>query len=173
MAVGTDPLSIVYNRLWDLMEAYTGLTDLVKVGDRLKYNDWMAMTQKDVLGSGDLPELSIVPTGSSYGLQQTSNGTFLVESYEARLIVGDKRLAEVGGFLPVKWVLIRAFSGWAAKLLALTWSPVEEGPSYTFVVHAKPGEIVDAAFQEKGISGWVSFLRFNVTMSFKTAHIQP
>lgn len=172
MADATDPLSLVYVSLWSMLEAHSGLTDLVRVGNRVKYEKFLHVPIKDVLQDADVPEVGVIPTGSSYGLQVTSNGTRLDESYEAGLLTGEVQLAQVGAFLPVKWELLRAFSGWQSALSALTWN------GKAFVKLLKIGTILDIAVSkgqlpERGIVGWLSVIRFDVTMFFRTADLQP
>lgn len=172
MADATDPLSLAYLALWDMLEAHSGFTGLVKVGNRVKYDKYGQVPFKDTVQDADVPEVAITPVGSSYGLQVTSNGTRLIERYEAGLVTGSARLAQTGAFLPVKWELLRAFSGWQSALSALTWN------SKTFVILLRAGDAVDALLGKenlmtRGIAGWVSVLRFEVTMFFRTADLQP
>ena len=175
MAAGIDPLSLAYNALWDMLEAHAPLTDLVTVGNRIKYDKIFHSTIKDVLTQSDLPELSIVPTGSSYGMKQTSNGTRLVEFYEVRLVSDEQRVAQQGGFLPVKWEVLRAFIGWEVKLSTLTWVG---SPGNKFVKRTSMNEISDDLLNEqltisRGFIGWVSLLRFEVEMWFRTIDLHP
>lgn len=169
MADATDPLSLVYMALWSMLEAHTPLTDLVPIGNRVKYMNFLQSYPKDVLSDADVPEIGIAPTGSNYGLQVTSNGTQLVERYEAILVTGDSQLAQTGTFLPIKWELLRAFAGWQAALNALTWE------SKTFVKLLKIPNVLDtfAKELERGITGWASLLQFEVTMFFRTTDVQP
>lgn len=171
MAVGTDPLSIVYNALWDLLEAHTGFTDLVKVGNRAKYDGWMHSPKKDFVSVADTPEVAIVPAGSP--VPTTPSGSVLLrKTFAAGLVVGDQRIGEIGGFLPVQWELIRAFHGWETPLKALTWS------GNTFVNALRLEETSDTLLDtqqtvDRGIAGWVAVLRFQVWMHFAMADVRP
>lgn len=169
MADATDPLSLVYTALWSMLEAHTALTDLVPIGNRVKYENFLAIPNKDVLQNADVPEVGIAPTGSLYDLQISSSSSRLTERYEAVLVTGDSQLAQVGTFLPVKWEILRAFTGWESVLMALTWE------SKVFVKLVKMGSVLDtfARDLERGITGWVSLLRFDVTMVFSTVDLRP
>lgn len=172
MSDATDPLSLVYMALWSMLESHSGFTGLVVVGNRVKYDKFLQVPTKDSLQDADVPEVGVVPIGSTYGLQITSNGTKLVERYETGLMTGKTRLAQVGAFLPIKWEVLRAFSGWEAVLKALTWK------SEKFVKLLKVNDVVDTLLGKehpfsRGMAGWVSMMRFEVTMFFRTADLQP
>lgn len=172
MATATDPLSLVYVALWDMLEAHSGLTDLIRTGNRVKYAGFLQVPRKDIVQNADVPEVGITPTGSLFGLQITSNSTRIVERYDAGLLTGTSQLSETGTFLPIKWELLRAFTGWEAALRALTWE------SKMFVKLLKLTDIVDILLdvkeaKDRGIAGWTSLLRFEVTMMFATADMQP
>lgn len=172
MATATDPLSLVYAALWDMLEAHDGLTSLIRTGNRVKYEGFLQVPRKDTVQNADVPEVGIVPVGSMYGLQTTSSSTSLIERYEAGLLTGTSQLSETGTFLAIKWELLRAFLGWESALRALTWQ------SETFVKLLKSTGVVDVLLDEKraesrGISGWTSLIGFEVTMMFATADMQP
>lgn len=172
MADATDPLSLVYNALWDLLEAHTGLTGLVAVGNRVKYDAFGMVSSKDVLQDADVPEVAIIPIGLTYGLQISSSSTEFVQRYAAELVTGTSQLAQTGGFLPVKWEVIRALADWQSVLTALTWE------SQNFVKTLRGGDLTDSLLRDGGpgarkITGWRSLMMFEVTMYLTTASIQP
>lgn len=171
MAVGVDPLSLVYNALWAMLEANADLTSLVKVGNRNKYDKIFKLATKDVLSQADLPEVAIVPSGNSFGIQQTSNGTRVSQLYEVRLVTGELRVAQIGGFLPIKWQVMRSFINWQAQLSVLVWS------GNTFVKKLTMDSIADSLIDaeltlERGFAGWVSLMQFEVEMWFRTLDAQ-
>lgn len=172
MADATDPLSLVYNALWDLLEVHAGFTGLVKVGNRVKYDTFGIVASKDALTDADVPEVAIVPLGLIYGLQISSSSSSFVQRYGAELVTGTSQLAQTGGFLPVKWEVIRALAAWESVLNALTWE------SQNFVKTLRGGDLTDNLLRDGGlgarsITGWRSLMMFEVTMYLTTASIQP
>ncbi len=170
MPAGTDPLSLVYNKLWDMLEAHAALVALVKVGNRIKYDTYRQSSMKDTLNDADLPEISIIPVGGNPHIRRTSGGTSFNELYECRLVTGSQMLGQEGGFLPIKWEVYRAFVDWDLSLKTLLWG------GEVFVVKCLMDEVSDNMLDEKltierGFIGWVSLLRFNVEMWFRTADL--
>jgi len=154
-----------------MLEVNAALVALVKVGNRVKYDNVFKLARKDVLSQADLPEVSIVPAGSSFGIQQTSNGTRVSQFYECRLVTDELRLGQIGGFLPIKWEVMRSFINWQATLSALVWT------GNTFVkklaMTATSDSLIDTELTlERGFAGWVSLMQFDVEMWFRTLDAQ-
>lgn len=166
MALAVDPFSILYDALWTLLEANSGLTALVKVGNRVKYASWFHNPLKDIFSDADLPQVAIVPVGTLFNLNNTSSSTFVTARFDARLIVGDQRLDQVGGLFAVKWEMLKAMRLWTVHIKNLQWN------SKNYIVDLHTEDAPDEPFiEEKGIKGWVSFLRFKVRMVFTTSDL--
>ena len=60
----TDPFTRVYNQLWRVLEAHRALTDLVKLGNRIKHTaEGIGLhPEKENIMDADLPEVDLVPT---------------------------------------------------------------------------------------------------------------
>jgi hypothetical protein len=153
-----------------MLEGHAALAAFVKAGNRIKYDTYRMSAIKDALNDADLPELSVVPYGGLPHLRRSSGGTSFLERYECRLVTGSQMLGRVGGFLPIKWEVYRAFVDWDDYLKALTW----QGES--FVVQTKLDEVTDDMLNteltlDRGFIGWVGLIRFNVEMWFRTADL--
>jgi hypothetical protein len=69
----SNPFIMVYDALWDLAEASVALTDLVRVGNRIKLNRTGHSSKvKDEIAESDLPELVLVSTGSGGNFRDSS-----------------------------------------------------------------------------------------------------
>lgn len=167
---GTDPLSLVYNALWTMLENHAALTALINLGNRIKYNTYRESAMKDTVSDADLPELGIIPVGGLPHIRRSSGGTSFLERFECRLVTGTQMLGTVGGILPIKWEVYRAFVDWDVVLKVLTWS------GNTFVIQATLDEVSDDMLNtqltlDRGVIGWTSIMRFNVEMWFRTADL--
>ena len=162
----TDPLSLVYNAFWEMLEAYDGFADLVKVGNRIKFAG--DVRDADKRREGDKPMVGILAGGGVPQLEATSSSTFLTLTYTVLLITGDQRLdAEL---YPLTWAIFRAISTWRTKLCALLWN------EKIFVTDAWPTGYTEdllAGAEMHGIKGWTARWSYQVRTHFTTADLLP
>ncbi len=165
-----DPLSLVYDALWDTLEAHRGFRDLVKEGNRVKFTGRNRDPLKEQVSVADLPEVRIVVASTPLDLNATSSTSFVTAVYEVGIATGDQRIDAV--LFPVMWEIIRALSQeeLGARMKSLEWDAA------TFVVTTEVGMAsigtsdVDV---NRGIKGWSVVWPVSVKMSFGKAAISP
>lgn len=165
-----DPFSLIYDCLWDTLEAHRGFRDLVRDGNRVKLSGRDRSPIKEQAQAGDLPEVRIVATGVTPHLNRTSSKSSVMVSFEIGIATGDQRLD--AGVFPVAWEIIRALSAeeTTPKLVALKWDGA------TFVVTAKAGAVNVGASDvdlNRGIVGWSALWAVELELWFPTASIGP
>lgn len=165
---GSDPLTQIYDALWDMLETHKGFDRLVRVGNRAKFS--LAGPRdpvKDEISEADLPEVRIVRTGGEAHLQRTSNGSSILQRYEVQ--IGTKSLRYDTELFPLEWEIYKAFSKWQDKLKGLEWA----GKPY--VKLARPLSFttgVDEGQLDRGIEGWATVWSIEVELWFATADLQ-
>lgn len=164
----SDPASLVYDSIWATLEAKSAFTDLVKVGNRMKFNDSAPRDpmKREVL-TEDKPEVRVVGLKSDMHLQSSSNSSFWDITYSIQIATGERRITRV--LFPVMWAIYRAMADWPTTLAALTWN------GKTFVHYAKPedsSEGIDALLLNRGIVGWSSIWTYEVRLHFTTEDLR-
>lgn len=164
----TNPLRQVYSAFWSMLEAHSGFTDLVLVGNRIKFSGTAARSpQKPEISDADLPEVRVVQTGLHPHLQRTSNGSSLVTRWAVQIASGDQRMPAL---MDVQWAIYRALMGWETHVQALQWESKE------FVTVCRPLEVkveLTDRRANRGIRGWSDVWAGEVIMWFATADLAP
>ncbi len=155
MAIVPDPFTQNYGAVWDALEAHTPLTDLVKLGNRMKFDQLDPPQLKDSQLVGDTPALMLLPSGGSFQIFRTNKGGSAFQAFQLGIIAGDKRLQKQ--FFPVKWETIRALAK-AGRTLGLE-----------FVINVTIGDIsedLDDFATSLGIQGWTGQLEILTELFF-------
>lgn len=152
----TDPFTRVYDALWDVLEKHKGLTDLVKVGNRIKFTagGFGLRPEKENIMDGDLPELLLIPTNSQIVLFATSSSTQAIQEFELRSTSGDQRIDQL--HFPLKWQVMIALS--KCQKLNLPFVKKLTVDSFT--------ETTDDPEANRGIKGWSARIVISVEMWF-------
>lgn len=163
-----DPYSMVYDSLWDMLEARTQITSRVRSGNRVKYSGDNRAPDKDKMLTGDLPEIRISVTKTDVHMNHTSNSTSVMKAYEVQVLCGDQRLDK--DHLPLEFELLRAFATAHNRLTALKWHNI------SFVKSVKPITVQDVKFNSvdgnSSVRGWIGLWAVEVTMFFGTLALQ-
>lgn len=116
----SNPLSLVYDKLWAMVEAHPDVATIVSAGNRIKFNDpAIRDVWKDRVASSDVPELVLVPDAGSVNLHATSSSSRVTRQYSWLISTGDLRL---GAYLhAVEFMLIVAYSEWDTHLKTVEW----------------------------------------------------
>lgn len=167
MAKEQDPLSQVYDLLWDLVEASPLVKSYVRVGNRIKFNDpsWISKEKSEV-SSADLPEMILVVTQLTGRLRATSSSSSVLMKLEWLLSTGD--INATRGILPLLWAIFAALANWPATSESMTWA------GKTFV---KRIDLVDATVgltdseKNRGVRGFSSIWACEVEMFWGTTDV--
>lgn len=115
-----DPFTEVLKKLWDLLEAQSEVTDIVAVGNRVKYweGNLKPAQDRDRLSTTDLPRIVIDPAGGSFNPYATSTDAKAVQVYRIHWL--DGKLLLHRSYFPLKWALCKALAS-ADSLLSLSY----------------------------------------------------
>ncbi len=163
-----DPFSLVYDSLWNTLES-ANFHQLIKVGNRIKFSTASSYRDPQMLAilSESRPVVGILDTGAVFGLEGTSNASFVTSSYQILLVCGDARLDKE--YYPCLWEIITSALGWWDTLRALQY----RGGVFVHMAHPLnlSSVFVDPA-ENKGIKGWVGRIDYEVQMNFQTTAIR-
>lgn len=110
-----DPLTRVYLKLWELLEATEAFTRLVPRGNRIKFHGPDRSPGKDNRLSADYPEVRIEPaggqillfdTGGAASAGGTKGGTTIRKAFQIEVATGDRRI--IRRLLPLEWAIAKA-----------------------------------------------------------------
>ncbi len=160
-----DPFTLVYSTLWDLIENNDEITDLVHVGNRVKFDD--ARAPKESIVDADTPELQLRPESFITSIKATSSTTDIVKDYTLFISTGNWDLEE--HFNRMSWELIRACISWDTILTAIKWN--DKAFVFRFeLLDAQEG--TSELDLERGLDGWAALWRIQVYMQFLTSDIR-
>lgn len=165
------PFSDVYDALWTMVEAHSGLTDIVSTGNRIKFNDDMNRgPTKNNTSSADYPELRLVPSGTVADLPSSSSGSTITRSWTWEIYTGDMRLTYDSGLDDIEWFLIQAHNC-PNTLFELEYEG-EAGyvKRVTFTDNSIGFDLLDP---ERKINGWQSVWTVSVEMAFSKSILLP
>lgn len=159
-----DPFTSVYTSLWDLVTSRQDLCDLIRVGNRIRFDSLIDRDpEKPIVVAGDVPELTIIPTTSIGNLLQTSNSSSIVRQYAFLVTTGDQRLC--AGINQIEWLLFRALADWCNTITSITWN----GRTFVRMVQLVSGStLINDELKNRGIVGWSALWTVSVEMHFAT-----
>lgn len=170
-----DPFSQVYNALWTLAESSARLTGLIRLRNRIKWND-KAWTPPDKLevSDADLPELALLVTQLSGKIRGTSSGSQALIQLDWMLCTGDPNVCR--SVLPVMFAVYAAMCPWIA-ISANGQVPTINPVQYKGETFVKRVDLVQANLgltdpeRNRGIRGWSSVWACEVEMWFQTSNM--
>ena len=155
MSYDPDPLTVMYNKQWEVLRAHFPITDFVKIGNQIIQTVEEPVFPKEDVVDADLPEIRVLPAGGTIE-NIASTGTMVVEqNYEIQVAVQDARLN--AQFFPLQWEIIVAYVK-AGCDLGLDFVEVVRLGNYT-------DEENDVAVL-RGLEGWSSLMSVAVRMRF-------
>lgn len=157
-----NPFSMTYDALWQMAASHPEFNRLVKIGNRIRYDD-SRDPEKQVVAAADLPEVVLVSESLSTNLHATSSSSMMTRNYTWLISTGDLRMNEL--LYPVEWALICAMANWKQVLGALKWKGAHFIKQHDMTA-ASEGE--SDSTRNRGIIGWSSSWRCTVQMYFKT-----
>ena len=115
----TNPLRLIHDTLWELLEGCSLFTALVPVGNRIKLNATGITPFKQNASPADYPQVTIrFFTVETFSESDSSGGT-LTMGFAIETATGEQ-----GDFLllDIQWAVLVAMSHWEEKLEALLWN---------------------------------------------------
>jgi len=101
-----NPLTDVYDALWDALERSPAVAGLIQPGNRVKLNRYSPF--KETLQPGDAPELVVVPVGGVVHVGKTSTHHEVIASFGALLSTTDYRAPFM--LFPATWAVLAAIA---------------------------------------------------------------
>jgi hypothetical protein len=188
-----DPFTLVYSKLWQMLEASTDFCALVSAGNRIKYIDdldtdgsvdiaALRNPDKGNLQAGDFPQVAIESDDGITTLARSSDATSVSTRFRVMVLAGDKRLSYLGpagrytGLFPVMWSIVRALSTWDTQLTTLNWG-TETGFVKLCNLTTHRERLGKALDEKRDVyarkDGWTMAWEGEVEMWFSTASLAP
>lgn len=158
-----DPLSIVRAMLWKCITDNTVLSELVRDGNRIRYEDEIG--EKSSVGHGDLPEIIVVPSNASQESMGTSGTGYLWMSFQFLVSTGTKNIGLVSR---LQWEIYRLIQTFMANVDRCTY----HGNPFVACVRMESGvQAISDAARNRGIGGWSALWGVSVQMDFPNNEI--
>jgi hypothetical protein len=168
----SDPFTQAYDALWTKLEAHTGFTGLVKVGDRIKYDTGKKDPEKDSIQNAALPEVRIIDLGGVGGNRKSSNSFSIIRRYQVQVstdyltLEGNTSIPD--GLYPVEWEIMRAF-GIDGDLPGITVG--NDTIKCWFSYREFTSNLYNADLSKQ--KGWVGVIDCEVEFWFSKTHLLP
>ncbi len=169
--MSVDPFSLVYERLWEVLESHAPFRRAVREGNRVKLSGRDRGPLKKEVAPADLPEVRIIANSITLGLNNTSSSSRMTVVYEVGIATGDQRLT--ASVFPVLWETIRAMSQeeLTTRLAELEWDGTAGFVKRVTVGPAAIG-VTDRDLN-RGVAGWSSLLSIETDLWFARSLIEP
>lgn len=159
-----DPYTQVYDAIWDTLESSVDFTNLVRVGNRIKFAGDSRAPDKEHVMDADFPEVRVVTSGDVPHPLRTSSHSSVQKTFAIQIVTGDRLLD--ARIFPVQWAVHRALTNWPNTLGALTWNGEKYVTSFQFTEGVSN---VDDDELNRGIAGWSTIWQCTVEMWFATS----
>ena len=106
MAISPDPFTQLYEAVYDALTAHTPFTDLVKLGNQIRYDQDKQVPLRGSLQKADTPQVELLPAGGNFELTMSSSSAQAVQNLTIKNITGDQRVQKI--LFPLKWETARA-----------------------------------------------------------------
>ena len=104
----SNPFTLIYEALWDLLESDTDFTDNVRPANRIKFTSSSRDPRKKALQDADAPYVEIAPSDGNIEFYSTSEAHVFEMQYDIRVFTGDLRVNKK--LYPLVWIIIKALS---------------------------------------------------------------
>jgi len=161
MPFDIDPYTQVYRALWNMLIESPELSRLVRIGNRIRWDEQDPDPQKHALSDADLPEIQLDPVAGEVNLTGSSTSVACEQAFQLQLTSNDSRL-HLSAF-PLKWALIKTLSRWRSAL------------GLAFVKQIRLGDVIDihaADDPDRGAAGWSMTLTISVEMWIAQADVE-
>lgn len=159
--VEEDPLSIVYDGVWELVDNFAPFKDQFRPGNIIRLNDPNNPDPlKNNIQTADLPEVILVFSGGSGNTHSTSSQSQMGQQFDFLISTGQKR---VGLTSALKWHAFQCVYHWRESLAGLTYR------GETFVTSLDWLGVLEGMSDpqnNRGILGWSSVVSIKCEMTF-------
>lgn len=157
-----DPISLTHDALWSAAEAHPTLKDMVRQGNRIKFDKRHGL--RSSVQAGDVPELVLFATGCRGGLRMSSSSASLTRQFDWIITTGDMRIKDF--LYPLSWALFEAMVAVPPTLMQLQWNN-QRFVSKANTLLGRDGE--SNASRQSNVRGWSTVQSIEVDMFFKTS----
>lgn len=158
-----DPLSLVYEGLWKLVEDFEPFKDAVREGNRIRLDGRSRNPMKANVQAADLPEVILHPQGGESNLHANSSESRLTRRFAFLISTGDMRIDYL--HFPLQWHVLRALTNWKEKIGELVWK------GHAFLVDVNMPDTQEGESdpdRNRNIKGWSSIVTIETVMEFPT-----
>lgn len=115
--MSSDPFSLTYSALWDLVENHQGLSELVREGNRIKWDRAAEFDpRKPATTYGSTPELMLVPDFFDTQVEMDNTGTGISRRFNWVIVTGQKMLNTA--LFPVEYQLLLCMKGGRSSIVS-------------------------------------------------------
>lgn len=148
LSTENNPLRMIHDATWRLIEASTQITGMFEVGNRIKHYGGQSEPIIDTPGAGDLPEIRLIQTGLKSRPYRTTSQSSLHLWWSLQMTTGEQASDTL---LDAQWNVYRALLLWDTTVKGLRWQ------GNTFVDSARFLRTKDSLNndrQNRGTRGW-------------------
>jgi hypothetical protein len=164
MNLTDNPIRLVYDALWDMLEANSLFVSHVK--RKVQFTGTAMHPELDSVSEADLPEVRIILAGNKSHSHNTSDSSRLTLVWQIQVATGEMRFAPL---LDVQWIIYCAMHHWDVHVKTLTWNDAEFVKG-CYVEEA--AETDDNRELNRGSKGWSTVWQGVTDCWFKTSDVE-
>ncbi len=158
-----DPLTIVRDYFWRVVESNPFFSDWVRDGNKIKYNDEIG--EKKQIGHGDLPEITIIPTMCNQDGLGTSHTGYLSTEMLVHVVTGTRDLRLISA---LQWEIFRCIQTFMATAGNLRYNDRE---FFALARLTSGAQTLSSTELNRGIEGWTATWGVRIDLQFSNADL--
>jgi hypothetical protein len=166
LAYSENPFSLVYDKLWSMLERIPELDLLVPVENRVRLDGRNPSPRKHEAAAADYPEVSLVPQTVEANVRATNQSTEVLVVYAWIHAVSD--LAMMQNLMSIQWALLLGLHSWSPELKTLRY----RNEQFVYEANVISGSDFDDMLERRGLAGWTASWAVGVRMNFTLDKIE-
>jgi len=168
------PFELVYNELFSIVAKDPRVQAFVRPSNAIAYNKVAGNNPvRENLSAADTPEITLISSGASFNLHNTSTTCMLTRRYQWMIATGGYNINK--SLYSLEWGMFCAMVEWRSRLTAVTWPEGVTADYAHFVKSLRAADLNEGVANsqyDRGASGLSALWAVDVDMYFRTQDLR-
>lgn len=169
-----NPFQLVYDELFSIVAKDPRVQALVRPKNAIAYNQPAGNNPtREVLNPADTPEITLVSSGASFNLHNTSTTCMVTRRYQWMIATGSYNLSK--DLYALEWGAFCAMVEWRSRLTVLTWPEGVTADYAHFVKVLRAADLNEGIANsglDRGAAGFSALWAVDIDMYFRTQDLR-